>query len=131
MRVNVFGPAWTVQFLVEHDLLAVDARVLNISSGLGSMHASLSMTPRICLGYSISKASLNMLTVHQSGDLRRTLPNVVVIAVDPGWAKTRMGGTAAPLDPHVSVAGMINMMRNLTDSDNGGFFSYDGSKTPW
>ncbi len=56
------------------------------------------MKPRMCAGYSISKAALNMLTVHQSEDLKERLPGAVVISMDPGWVKTRMGGDGAILE---------------------------------
>jgi len=131
MAINVVAPAKMVEFLLAADALADGVRVLNLTSGLGSMEISLSINPRKCVGYSISKAALNMLTVHMSGDLRARLPGAVVAVVDPGWVKTRMGGAGAMLEPEESIGGMLKLLHGLQDGDNGGFFSYDGKKKPW
>jgi NAD(P)-dependent dehydrogenase (short-subunit alcohol dehydrogenase family) len=78
ITVNVLGPAKMVEFLLGADLLSENVRILNMTSGLGSMQRSSEMKPRKCAGYSISKAALNMLSVHQGGDLRLKLPGAVV-----------------------------------------------------
>lgn len=98
--INVLGPANLTSTLLSHNLLAPNVRIMNMTSGLGSMSRSLGINPRKCATYSISKAGLNMLTVHQSGVLREKMgDNVVVICMDPGWVKTRMGGEGAVLEP--------------------------------
>lgn len=84
MRTNVVGPAKVVEFLVGKDTLSPAVRILNMTSGLGSMAKSGAIVPRKCMVYSISKAGLNMLTVHQAEDLKQKVPGVVVVAVDPG-----------------------------------------------
>ncbi|KAK3352455.1 hypothetical protein B0T25DRAFT_186134 [Lasiosphaeria hispida] len=130
ISVNVLGPAKAVEFLLEAGLLSDSVRILNMSSGLGSMQRSLA-APRKCAGYSISKAALNMLTVHQSGDLRARLPGVVVIVLDPGWVKTRMGGDGAVLEPHESISGILKVLDGLKDEDNGKFLHHSGEEIPW
>jgi hypothetical protein len=72
-----------------------------------------------------------MLTVHQSGDLREKLKGCVVICMDPGWVKTRMGGEGAVLEAEVSIGGMLRTVHGLKGEDNGKFFTYDGSVVPW
>lgn len=131
MRINVVGPAKVVEFLLEKDLLSPKVRILNMTSGLGSMAKSSEIKPRKCVVYSISKAGVNMLTVHQSEDLKGKLPDVAVITVDPGWVKTRMGGDGALIEPHESIGGMLKIIHNVTGKDNGKFFNYDGSEQPW
>lgn len=132
MRVNVVGPAKVVEFLVAKGALSGSVRILNMSSGLGSMTNSANVKPRKCLVYSITKAGLNMLTVHQAEDLKEALgEGVVVVAVDPGWVKTRMGGDGAALEPHVSVGGMLKTLHGLTEMDTGRFFKYDGLEEAW
>lgn len=131
MRINVVGSAKVVEFLLEKDVLSPKVRILNMTSGLGSMARSLTIKPRKCVVYSISKAGVNMLTVHQSEDLKDKLPGVVVITVDPGWVKTRMGGDGAQLEPHESIGGMLKTLHGLTEKDNGKFFNHDGSEQPW
>jgi len=67
-------------------------RIVNVSSGAGSYEslADTSYTP----SYSLSKASLNALTVMWATELRET--NILVNAVCPGWVRTDMGGPSAP-----------------------------------
>lgn len=131
IQINVLGPATMVSSLVSASLLSDNARIMNMTSGLGSMERSLSIVPRKCATYSVSKAGLNMVTVHQSNDLRETLEGVVVICMDPGWVKTRMGGAGAILEPEVSIGGMLKVVHGLQENDNGKFFTYDGSEVPW
>lgn len=135
-RINVVGPQQMVTRLHAAGLLSDSVRVVNVSSGLGSLAETLGdgeTTVRHCCGYSMSKAALNMLSVHQSGDLRSKggLDGAVVIAMDPGWVKTRMGGSGAALEPEESIGGMLKAVRGLKNEDNGRFFQYDGQKKPW
>lgn len=131
MRTNVLGPAKTVEFLLQKKVLSADVRVLNMASGLGSMATSALIKPRKWIGYSISKAGVNMLTIHQAEDLREELPGAIVVAVDPGWVKTRMGGDRALLEPFDSIHGMLKVLHGLTEEDNGKFLSYDGREKSW
>lgn len=132
VRVNVLGPAKTAECLMAQSLLSLSARIINITSGLGSMALSLSTTPRKCALYSISKSALNALTVQQSGDIREELgPGCVVVCMDPGWVKTRMGGEGAVLEPEESIEGMLKCIHGLKESDNGKFFTYTGKEMPW
>lgn len=131
LRTNILGPAKTTQFLVEAGALSRDVRILNMSSGLGSLTQSLGIEPRKCATYSISKSGVNALTVQQSGDVRTKLGGAVVISMDPGWVKTRMGGEGAVLEPEDSIGGMIKVLHGLKDGDNGKFFCYSGEQVPW
>jgi len=131
LAINVVGPAKVVQFLLEAGALATAVRVLNLTSGLSSMAITVGGSPRYSVGYSISKAGLNMLAIHQSADLRAKLDGAVVVVIDPGWVKTRMGGDGAMLEPDVSISGMLKVLHALEDKDNGKFYSYDGSTVEW
>jgi len=131
IRINVIGPAKIVEFLLAADLLSANVRIMNATSGLGSMQRSLGINPPKCTGYSISKAALNMLAVHQSGELKSKLSGVVVIVMDPGWVKTRMGGSGAVLEPEVSIGGMLKCVHGLSEADNGKFYTYTGEQVPW
>jgi len=131
IAVNVIGPAKTVELLLDAGLLSADVRVLNMSSGLGSLQISSEIKPRKSPGYSITKAALNMLTVHQSEDLKEHLPGAVVISMDPGWVKTRMGGEGALLEASDSVGGMLRVLHGLDGKDTGSFYRSSGDKVPW
>ncbi|KAK3898470.1 NADP-dependent dehydrogenase [Staphylotrichum tortipilum] len=130
IQTNVLGPALLLQAL--QPLLAPAARVANISSGIaslsmvrdGSINAEL--TP-----YSISKAALNMLTVHQARQLRAAGSRVVVVAVDPGHVKTEMGGEGASVEVEDSASGVLRVVEGLQDEDTGRFWFYTGKEWPW
>lgn len=117
--------------LLAADLLAQDVVVMNMTSGLGSLAYVSTMTPRECCGYSVSKAALNMLTVHQAEDLRGVLSGARVVCVDPGWVKTSMGGEMAPLSPEESIRGVLKVVHGLEQEDGGKFFRYDGEVVAW
>jgi len=131
IAINVIGPAKMVELLLDAGLLSDNVRVLNMSSGQGSLQRSSEIKPRKCAGYSISKAALNMLTVHQSEDLKQHLPGAVVISMDPGWVKTRMGGEGAVLEASQSIGDMLRVLHGLTAEDTGVFFHHSGEKIPW
>ena len=126
ISVNVLGPAKTVEALLPH--LGKGSAVANMSSGLGSCGRGVVE----CTTYSISKAALNMLTVHQAGILREK--GVKVVSIDPGWVKTRMGGSGAVIEPEESISGMLKVLHGLEGQDLQGkakFYRYDGSEMGW
>ncbi|KAG9191651.1 hypothetical protein G6011_10385 [Alternaria panax] len=125
MQTNVLGPAKIVESLRKY--LARGATVLNMSSGLGSLTVATDVTK--CCTYSMSKAALNMLTLHQAKDLKAH--GVKVICMDPGWVKTRMGGKGAVIEAKVSVESMLDVVTGLKDIDSGKFYRYDGAPVPW
>jgi NAD(P)-dependent dehydrogenase (short-subunit alcohol dehydrogenase family) len=125
MQINVLGPAKIVETLKQY--LARGAVVMNMTSGLASMTVAKS-TPKCCT-YSISKAAQNMLSLHQARDLKRN--DVIVICMDPGWVKTRMGGKGAMVEPEVSISGMLEVIGGLKKEDSGKFYKFDGAQVPW
>ncbi|KAK1751253.1 C-factor [Echria macrotheca] len=131
MAINVLGPAKVVEFLLENGALADDVKVGNMTSGLASMVRTVETKGRKCTGYSISKVGLNMLSVHMAEDLRESLKEAVVVVLDPGWVKTRMGGQGAVLEPAESVSGILGVIHGLKAEDNGKFFHHTGSEIPW
>ncbi len=56
---------------------------------------------------------------------------ITVVVFHPGWVRTDMGGTDAPIAPAESVAGMRTVLERITPADSGRFFNYDGSELPW
>ncbi len=129
--INVVGPAKVVELLLGAGLFSHDVRIINIASHLGSLQFSSGLKPRSCAGYSISKAALNMLTVHQSEDVKQSLSHAVVISMAPGLVKTRMSGEEGVLEPSESIAGMLQTIHCLGSEDTGSFFQYTGEKTAW
>lgn len=131
ITTNVLGPAMVLQALLP--LLAPNARVANISSGVGSMtmlsdgRIKAEITP-----YSISKAALNMLTVHQAQHLAdRDGSGILVVSVDPGYVKTEMGGPNATVEVSDSARGVLRTLAALKPGDSGKFLLYTGDELPW
>ena len=123
-RTNVIGPVVLTQAL--EDKLTADARVLNVSSGYGSIGSSAGGWP---LHYCPSKAALNMASaiIGQSwGGTDR-----VVVAMSPGWVQTDMGGAGADLTPEESVRGMLACLAERTPANSGGFYDYRGERKPF
>lgn len=123
MEINVVGPSEMVKAFKTH--LADGSTVLNMTSGLGSFQKRVIK----CCTYAISKAALNMLTVHQADTLKEK--GVRVILMDPGWVQTRMGGEGAILTPQQSIEGMLKLLHENSKDDSGTFYQYDGDIVPW
>ncbi|OBT78948.1 hypothetical protein VF21_02862 [Pseudogymnoascus sp. 05NY08] len=127
MQTNVIGPALIVQVLEKH--LGKGGVVMNMTSGLGSMADASSAETAKCTAYSISKAGVNMLTLHQASALGGR--GVVVVCVDPGWVKTALGGEGAVMEKEDSIRGMLKVLKGLKAEDSGKFFTYDGREKAW
>jgi NAD(P)-dependent dehydrogenase (short-subunit alcohol dehydrogenase family) len=78
--------------------------------------------------YRVSKAALNMAV----SSARFDHPKATLVALDPGWVQTDMGGAAAPLTPEASVRGLRAVLANLQPADNGRLIHHDGHRaTTW
>ncbi|KAF8306463.1 NAD(P)-binding protein, partial [Clavulina sp. PMI_390] len=109
IAINVSGPANLTNALLPH--LGQGSAVINITTGMGSKgewSAGWYGPVASCSAYSISKAALNMLTLHQSLDLKER--GITVVSLCPGWVKSDLGGWNAPLEAKDSVAGMIKVL---------------------
>lgn len=123
-RTNAAGPFLLTQALAP--LLADGARVVNLSSRLGSIGGTERFgTP----SYNISKAALNMATVLLAQALAER--GIVVAAFSPGWVRTEMGGSEAEVAPEDAVAGVLRQADALDTADSGRFLGTDGKTIPW
>jgi NAD(P)-dependent dehydrogenase (short-subunit alcohol dehydrogenase family) len=126
LRINAVGPILVTQALAPLLAAAGAAKVVNLSSGLGSIERA---TSRGNVAYGMSKAALNMLTRHLAAELRRQ--GTIVVAMSPGWVSTDMGGPGAPLGPPESVQGILNVVDALTPAQSGCFLDHTGATVPW
>lgn len=98
-------------------------RIVNVSSGAGSLASMGSSTP----AYSVSKAALNALTRTLAAELKGD--GILVNAVCPGWVATDMGGAGGrPIA--AGAASVIWAVMLPDDGPTGGFFR-DGQPLPW
>jgi NAD(P)-dependent dehydrogenase (short-subunit alcohol dehydrogenase family) len=125
-RTNAIGPLMVAQRYLDLLKAGDDPRILNISSGMGSL------TNRASGGsyaYTSSKAALNMLTRSLAFDVLRH--GIVAVTVNPGWVQTDMGGRHAPLPVRDSAYGLIDLADDLTREDAGRFLTWDGNEVAW
>ena len=74
--------------------------------------------------YRVSKAALNMAVASAS----RQWPGMTVLALDPGWTQTEMGGSNAPVTLQDSVQGLMQVLAAVTPKDSGCLLRYDGTR---
>lgn len=123
-QTNVLGPWRLIQALVVPLRKSKEGRVVNVSSGAGSLQDMSPGTP----AYSITKAALNVLTVKFASRLEPD--RILVNSVCPGWVRTDMGGEAAPRSVEEGARGIVWAATLPDDGPNGGFFR-DGEPTAW
>ncbi len=124
MRVNALGPVLVTQALIGR--VRDGGKIVNITSILGSIERASSSRGLV---YSMSKAALNMFSKILAIELRDR--GIAVLAMHPGWVRTRMGGDEAPLDAAQSVVGMATVIDGLTLEMSGRYLTYAGEPLPW
>ncbi len=127
LTVNTWGPLALVRCLLPNLCAAANGRVVNVSSQVGSMEVGATMGRD--LGYSVSKAALNMVTVKLAMRLRGE--GVTAIALHPGYLKTDMGGANAAMEPGEAAAAIAALVDALSIDDTGSFKRWDGTTHPW
>jgi NAD(P)-dependent dehydrogenase (short-subunit alcohol dehydrogenase family) len=126
LEVNTLSPVRVVEAFAE--LVARSERrvIVTITSGMGSLTDN---TEGGSIAYRTSKAAVNMAMRSVAVDLGRR--GIICIVMHPGWVRTDMGGSSAPLTPEQSVSAMRRVIARLSPPDSGKFFDYDGREHPW
>jgi NAD(P)-dependent dehydrogenase (short-subunit alcohol dehydrogenase family) len=123
---NTFGPMRLTSALLPALRRGSMRRVIHITSQMGSL-SNNDMGGHY--GYRLSKVALNMAMRNMHLELRGE--GFIILAIDPGWVQTDMGGPQAPLRPEESVRGMLQVIDRTSAEHGGRFFRYDGSELPW
>ncbi|MBC7735485.1 MAG: SDR family oxidoreductase [Bacteriovorax sp.] len=129
---NFFGTLAVTQAMVPLLLRSAAARIVNVSSGLGSI--ALNADPQWAyaavklLGYNASKAALNMLTVQLAAELR--VAGIKVNAADPGYTATDLNGHRGHQTVAEGAAAAVRLALLPDDGPTGGFFSAEQPQ-PW
>ncbi|KAA2283874.1 SDR family oxidoreductase [Candidatus Nitrosocosmicus sp. SS] len=123
LKTNLYGPWLLCQKFIPLMQRNNYGRIVNISSGSGSLYYMGGETP----AYGISKVALNALTKKLAWELDET--NIPVNSVDPGWVSTDMGGKGGrPVEE--GAKGIVWACLLSNNGPSGGFF-YDGQIEPW
>jgi NAD(P)-dependent dehydrogenase (short-subunit alcohol dehydrogenase family) len=97
-----------------------------MSSGLGSVANKTDSYSEL---YSASKAALNSLSRGFAASLGSK--RITVLAIAPGWVRTDMGGSGAPLSVAESAAGIVDVLESSAGTGRHGFVDYRGREVPW
>lgn len=134
--VNVLGPLRLTRAL--EPLLAPNARVVMVTSGLGALSSqsanlvarlsnpglSLADLERLAKeapgGYGASKAALSALARVFAMELKPR--GILVNAINPGWCRTDMGGAGAPRSVEQGAASVLWAVRLPPGGPTGGVF---------
>jgi NAD(P)-dependent dehydrogenase (short-subunit alcohol dehydrogenase family) len=116
MQTNTFGVISMVQACLPLLEKSSDARIINLSSGMGAFD-SLTTT---ATSYSLSKLALNGATVMLSQSLKSK--NIAINAMCPGWVRTDMGGASATRSPEQGADTAIWLATEAPHSETGKFW---------
>jgi NAD(P)-dependent dehydrogenase (short-subunit alcohol dehydrogenase family) len=149
-ETNVFGVVAVTNAFLPALRRSAHPRVVNISSGTGSLATTAARTaetvaaaqsrkavaggttpPGTFAAYRSSKAALNELTVIYAQAL--AADGIKVNAMAPGLRRTRLNPTAATGggDPAEAAAGAVRLALLPDDAPTGEFVSWEGTPVPW
>jgi NAD(P)-dependent dehydrogenase (short-subunit alcohol dehydrogenase family) len=132
-EVNVFGVFRVTKALLPLLKKSKHGRIVNMSSGLGSLsrsadpHSPLTIR-NMLLAYSSSKAALNMITVQLANELKNV--GIKVNSANPGFTATDMNQHRGARTVELGAATPVRLALLPDDGPTGGVFSDDGP-VPW
>ncbi len=127
-ETNSVGPVRVTRAFLPLLEKSGNARVVNISSGLGAIEKQSGGIPSYV--YGVSKAALNFLT--KTMGLELVERGITVAALTPGWVRTSMGGQNADLAPEESAQDMVDTIKKLTPQHSGKWFTRNGEhRSSW
>jgi NAD(P)-dependent dehydrogenase (short-subunit alcohol dehydrogenase family) len=131
-ETNFFGTISVTQAMLPLLRKSKAGRIVNLSSGLGSITLNAdpawAFAPYKLLGYSASKAALNMFTVQLAWELRDTA--IKVNSADPGFTATDLNQHRGTQTLDQGAAESIRLALLPDDGPTGGFFETAGPR-PW
>jgi NAD(P)-dependent dehydrogenase (short-subunit alcohol dehydrogenase family) len=131
-EANLFAVFAVTKALLPLLMKSEAGRIVNVSSILGSMSLQATKgSPTYgtkLFAYNASKAALNMLTISLAHELRKT--KIKVNSAHPGWVKTDLGGSAAPMSVVDGAKTELELAILGEDGPTGGFF-HAGKEIAW
>ncbi len=131
-ETNVFGVFAVTQALLPLLKKSEAGRIVNLSSGLGSLTQNCDPKWEFAavkpLAYNSSKAALNMLTVIFAAELKDS--GIKVNAADPGFTATDLNQHRGPRTVQQGATAAVHLATLPADGPTGGYFDEDGP-IPW
>jgi NAD(P)-dependent dehydrogenase (short-subunit alcohol dehydrogenase family) len=122
---NAIAPLEISKAFIQNIAQSQLKKIIYISSDLASIGGNIN--GGISYSYRASKAAGNCLMKNLSIDLKSQ--GIKVLIIHPGWVKTDMGGSQAPISKEESVFGIRQVIASIDDT--GVFYSYDGRLISW
>jgi NAD(P)-dependent dehydrogenase (short-subunit alcohol dehydrogenase family) len=138
-ETNVFGVVAVTNAFLPALKRSAAPRIVNISSGTGSLTWSTGPNPQFdhrlegaAAAYRSSKAALNALTIYYAQALAEH-GSFKVNALAPGLRATNLNSRAAEFggDPAEAASGAVRLALLPPDAPSGGFYSWDGTTAAW
>lgn len=126
INVNLRGTIVMCKYFIPLLKKSSAGRIINFSSGLGQLTPDR-MGPYP--SYSISKTAVNAVTKILADELKNT--NILVFSVDPGWVRTDMGGTAAPLSIEQGIDTPVWLATAKPEELKSGYFYKERKIIDW
>jgi short-subunit dehydrogenase len=125
LKVNTLSPMKLTTSMLPNLFLSEGAKVINISSIMGSLARERSDS----IAYRSSKSALNKAMQCLAIELKPK--NIGVYLMHPGWVRTDMGGPNADISVEESSAGLFKMISEFGLRESGRFWQYDGQELDW
>lgn len=125
LEINTIAPLAVTQAFLPHLKRSKEAKIVMISSQMGRL--TYQKSDRIA--YRASKAALNKVMQGLATDLFAAA--IAVQSLDPGWARTDMGGADADISAQESAVGLMDRIEELTMAKTGTFVNYAGETIGW
>uniref|UniRef100_A0A8D2MVI7 H17B6 dehydrogenase n=1 Tax=Zonotrichia albicollis TaxID=44394 RepID=A0A8D2MVI7_ZONAL len=140
---NTIGPLQTCQAFLpllkeaaeaegQREMSCSRAAIINISSILGSIEVAEAWQERQDICYRCSKAALNMLTKCLA--LEYGSSGILCVSVDPGHVTPPLEQgmvSGGRLTLEESVRGVLQLLAQLSATNNGTFWDWRGQRLPW
>lgn len=120
---NFFGAVQTTQQFIDLLKRSDEPRIVNVSSGLGSLDFSFSHDFAF-YAYGCSKTALNAFTVSLAKEFRDT--NFKINSVEPGYTATNLNHYQGTQTPNEAVGIIVKYATAGRDAPTGKFFWKEG-----
>jgi len=131
-ETNVFGVMRVTLAMLPLLQASASARVVNVSSGLGSLTLSAfpgtKFNDKPMLSYNVSKSAVNAITVQFANELRAS--RIKFNAADPGYTYTDMTQNKGGKPVERGAAVIVRLATLDDDGPTGAFFDENGPM-PW